>query len=229
MDSEFKKTARAFRTTLPSYGEDEGSTEDPKVHVVCLTYPPNPGTRSKLKYLRRYRSFIHEARIVCSDALSSAKDLYDSLIPRGCVVQFLHVEYSVDTEYSTVNMSSLRGLVSSVHIKIQTIREDDVFRAVSTVRKSDDFGIRISGWHAFTPQYVEFVRDSFGDSSGNFLYEVSRGYLVFWAEEKYPQSVEAQSVKAQSVENSTLGRYDPVDSSSPSKTSREAENPSDST
>lgn len=220
MDSEFKKTARAFRTTVPSSREEESAFDGaPKVHVVCLSYPPDPGTRSKLKYLRRYRSFIHEARISSSDDSTSAKDLYDSLIPPGCVVQFLRVEYSVDTEYSTVNMSSLRGLVSSVHIKLPSISEDDVFRSVSTVLSSDDFGVRISGRHAFTPQHVELVRDSFvRNLQGNFMYEISTGYLVFWVEEA-----------SQSVENSTLGRYDPVDSSNPSKTSREEEKPSDST
>lgn len=218
MDSEFKKSARAFRTTIPIAGEDTSTDpDDPKVHVVCLAYPPNRDTRSRLKYLGRYMSFIHEARIVCSDETSSVKDLYDSLIPRGCVVQFLHVEYSVDTDVSTVNMSSLRTFVSSVHIKVPSIREDDVYRAVSTVCESEDFGVRISGWHSFTPKYVEFVLDSF-PKNANVSYEVSRGYLVLWAEEKY-----------QSVENSTLGKYDPVDSSSPSKASRDEESPSDST
>lgn len=222
----FKKTARAFRTTIPKSPEVKVLGKHiPEVHAVSLSYPPDPLTESKMKYLRRYKSFMHEARIICHDATSSAKDLYDSLIPRGCVVQFLHVEYSLDTTSSTVNVRDLFGRVSSVHIKIKEIREDDVFRAVSTVRDSEDFGLRISGWHKFDDKYVEFVlealkseKTSVGSHLTKFFYEVARGYLVFWSEESY-----------QSVENSTLGKYSSEDSSRPSKTSLDEENPSDST
>lgn len=221
-DNQFKTTARAFRTTIPKT-PDLQHRSVPQVHVVSLSYPPSSLTTSKMKYLRRYKSFIHEARIICHDAESSAKDLYDSLIPRGCVVQFLHVEYAVDTVSSTVNIKSLVPLVSSVHIKISTIQEDDVFRAVSTVCDSEDFGIRLSGWHEFDSRYVEFVSDALltnrvKKNLSTFAYEVAKTYVVFWSEESY-----------QSVENSTFGKYTPDDSSRPSNTSRDGDIPSDST
>lgn len=38
------------------------------------------------------------------------------------------------------------------------IREDNV--AISVVKANDDFGIRLSGWHAFNDQYIEFVREA---------------------------------------------------------------------
>lgn len=225
-DDRFKKTARAFRTTIPKTSENLVTGKHiPEVHAVSLCYPPDALTESKMKYLRRYKSFIHEARIICHEATSSANDLYDSLIPRGCIVQFLHVEYSLDTTSSTVNLRDLFGRVSSVHIKVKEIREDDVFRAVSTVRDSEDFGVRISGWHNLDDKYVEFVLEALksekrrlGNHSTKFSYEVARGYLIFWSEESY-----------QSVENSTLGKYIPEDSSRPSKTSLEGEIPLDST
>lgn len=230
-DDGFKKTARAFRTTIPKVPDDPSTRprQVPEVHVVSLTYPLNSLSVSKMKYLRRYRSFIHEARIICHDAESSVKDIYDSLIPKGCVVQFFHVEYSVDTDSATVNMKSLVPLVSSIHIKIPSIREDDVFRAVSTVCESEDFGIRISGWHEFDAKYVEFVLECCSKkknakmgknevAKATFAYEVAKTYIVFWSEESY-----------QSVENSTLGMYTPEDSSRPSNTSRDAVIPSDST
>ena len=180
---DFKKMARAFGTV------EVGPRDDtcPEHHVVCLTYPPDSSSVSKIKYLRRYKSFIHEARIVCSDADSSAKDLYDSLIPRGCVVQFFHVEYSVETLVSTVNVRALAPVVSSLHIKIASIQEDDVFRCVSTVLESDDLGIRLSGWHKFDEKNVQLVVEALGKSNpkSNFFSEVENTHLVFWSEESY--------------------------------------------
>ena len=222
-DDRFKKTARAFRTTVPRCPDVTVTPRHiPLVHAVSLSYPPDPLTESKMKYLRRYKSFIHEARIFCHDPTCSAKDAYESLIPSGCVVQFLHVEYSLDTASSTVNVRGLFGRVSSVHIKIKEIREDDVFRAVSTVRECEDFGLRISGWHKFNDQYVEFVVEALKNRKEGpctkFSYEVARGYLVFWSEESF-----------QSVENSTFGKYTPEASSRPSNTSLDGETPSDST
>lgn len=193
----FKKTARAFRTTVPKDGSTPDADLRSKIHVVCLSFPPDPLSISKIKYLRRYKSFIHEARIVCKDAGSSVKDIFDSLVPKECVLQFLHVEYSVDTVVSTVNIAALVSFVSSVHIRLSSIREDDVFNAVSTVRDADDFGIRLSGWHEFSSKYVELVQEALGESTAGstFSFEVAKNYLVFWSEERY-----------QSVENSTLGR-----------------------
>ena len=187
----FKEMAYAFRTVETQDGSVDG------VHVVCLTYPPDSTSVSKIKYLRRYKSFIHEARILCKDADSSAKDLYDSLIPRGCVVQFFRVEYSVETLVSTVNICALSPSVSSIHIKMASIQEDDVFNCVSTVRQSDDLGIRLSGWHKFDEKYVDLVVEALGKptSKSDFFFEVDKDLLVFWSEERY-----------QSLENSTLGK-----------------------
>lgn len=180
---DFKKVARAFGTV------DVGPVDDtcPEHHVVCLTYPPDSTSVSKIKYLRRYKSFIHEARIVCRDADSSAKDLYDSLIPRGCVVQFFHVEYSVETLVSTVNVQALASVVSSIHIELASIQEDDVFRCVSTVLESDDLGIRLSGWHKFDEKHVQLVVEALGKSNPRsiFFSEVDSKTLVFWSEESY--------------------------------------------
>lgn len=184
---EYKQAARAFRTVEV----EQNPGTDPKdvtTHVVCLTYPPDSTSLSKIKYLRRYKSFIHEAKIVCSDADSSAKDLYDSLIPRGCKVQFFHVEYSAETLVSTVNLPDLAAEVSSIHIKLSSIQEDDVFRSVSTVLKSElDLGIRLSGWHEFDEKHIELVRETLErrSSSFNFFSEVDKKFLVFWSEEKY--------------------------------------------
>lgn len=184
--ADFKKMARAFGTVEVD-GVHPRDETNPELHVVVLTYPPDSTSVSKIKYLRRYKSFIHEARIVCSDADSSAKDLYDSLIPRGCVVQFFHVEYSVETLVSTVNVSSLEPVVSSLHIKMASIQEDDVFRCVSTVLESDDLGIRLSGWHKFDEKHVQLVVEALGKSNpkSNFFSQVENNFLVFWSEESY--------------------------------------------
>ena len=192
-ETTFKEMAYAFRS-VQGVGM---STNVDGVHVVCLTYPPDATSVSKIKYLRRYKSFIHEARITCKDADSSAKDLYDSLIPRGCVVQFFRVDYSVETLVSTINICALSSLVSSIHIKMASIQEDDVFRCVSAVRRSDDVGIRLSGWHEFDEKYVELVVEALGkiNSNSDFFFEVDKDLLVFWSEERY-----------QSLENSTLGK-----------------------
>ena len=193
----YKEMAYAFRTVEEKrVGETPDRPVD-GVHVVCLTYPPDSTSVSKIKYLRRYKSFIHEARIVCKDADSSAKDLYDSLIPRECVVQFFHVKYSVETLVSTVNIRALSPSVSSIHIEVPSIQEDDVFQSVSTVRLSDNLGIRLSGWHKFDEKYVDLVVAALGKatSTSDFFFKVDRDSLVFWSEERY-----------QSLENSTLGK-----------------------
>lgn len=201
---DYKKLARAFRTIEVEHekkDEKKDVSDDlNNFHVVSLNYPPDSTSVSKIKYLRRYKSFIHEAKVVCSDADSSAKDLYDSLIPAGCVVQFFHVQYSVETLVSTVNVSTLAPLVSSLHIKMASIQEDDVFRCVSAVRESDDLGIRLSGWHEFDDKYVQLVVEALGtsktsNSKSTFCSQVETSNLVFWSEESY-----------QSVENSTLGK-----------------------
>lgn len=180
---EFKVLARAFGTVV-----QEEQVVHPGPHVVSLTYPPDSASVSKIKYLRRYKSFIHEARIRCTDADSSAKDLYDSLIPRGCVVQFFHVEYvEVETLVSTVNVGALAPVVSSIHIKMTSIQEDDVFRCVSTVLESDDLGIRLSGWHKFDDKHVQLVVEALGKSNpkSNFFSRVEKTHLVFWSELKW--------------------------------------------
>lgn len=167
----------------------------------------------KIKYLRRYKSFIHEAKIVCSDADSSGKDLYHSLIPAGCVVQFFRVQYSTEILVSTVNVISLAPLVSSLHIKMASIQEDDVFRCVSAVHKSNDFGIRLSGWPEFDEKYVQLLVDALGTSKSNstFCSQVEPSNLVFWSEESYQKSYRKSYQKScqeshQSVQNSTLGK-----------------------
>lgn len=63
--------------------------------MVSLTHPPDVETLAKIYYLRRYRFFINEARMFSLHG-SSAQELYNSLIPGGCKVQFLQVEYSDD-------------------------------------------------------------------------------------------------------------------------------------
>ena len=186
---DFKQVARAFGTVEmePNLRTDLPIDSPTDPHIVCLTYPPDSTSVSKIKYLRRYKSFIHEAKILCSDADSSAKDLYDSLIPRGCVVQFFHVQYSVETLVSTVNIRSLTPLVSSLHIKMASIQEDDVFRCVSAVLESGDLGIRLSGWHTFDNNHVQLVKETLEkpNPKSNFFSEVDKNFLVFWSEESY--------------------------------------------
>lgn len=189
MDKKYRHTARAFRTTVPS-GNKEDEFFKEVTHTVSLTYPPDEDTLSKIKYLRRYKSFIHEARIFSKDASSSVKEIYDSLIPQGCTLQYLQVEYEGDTRLSTMDVRSLYKRVSSIHIKIKHIREDDVFRAMSAVRHNDDFGIKISGWHQFDKKYIEFAQEATKESLKStkesvFNYEIGTSYLVFWSEEMY--------------------------------------------
>lgn len=190
-DDAFKKSAKAFRTTVPRLSSpvttpttSQGTPET--MHVVCMVFPPDRLTLSKRACLRRYKSFIHEARIVCNKEDASAKDVYDALIPKGCVVQFLHVEFSTRVNCALVNVKSLSSIVSSVHVKVYRVEKDDILRAMYAVIRSGDFGIRISGLHDFTVDFVKSVYASLvlhGASGSNFLYEVARPYVVFWSEE----------------------------------------------
>ena len=182
--NESKRLARAFRG-IPSGDVDvDGKENSPSIHVVSLTYPPDDETLSKMKYLRRYRSFIHESRVFSKDSIP-VRELYDSLIPEGCKVQYFQVEYSDDTKNAFVNIDSLNPNVSSLHVSMKIIREDDVFTAMSMVKKQEDFGIRISGWHDFNEEYLKFMDDTIGDSKGLFHLEIGRSHIVFWTEEKY--------------------------------------------
>lgn len=196
----YESTARNFRTTFDDDDDalsnasakdrDLGHERKPLLHVVSLRYPPDSITNSKIKYLRRYRSFIHEAEVVCRDSDSSAKDIYDSVVPRECEVQFLRIHYDVDTTVSTAKLASLVDVVSSIHINIPIIREDDVFRTISAVCDAKDFGVRLSGWHDFKSEYIELVRQTSSTSgqtstANNFFYEVKTSDLLFWVQEAY--------------------------------------------
>lgn len=189
-DERFRDTARAFRRTIPSPSSPVPSTNVPRTHVVSLMYPPDELTLSKLVHLRRYQSFIHEVHVLCSDEEASAKNIYDALIPRGCVVQFLNLEFSTRLNSSMLNIRSLSAVVSSVHIRVYRIEKDDIVRAIAAVLTSEDFGIRISGNHNFEDKFVIHLRDALlADGKVkrrvNFFHEVAERYLCFWSEESF--------------------------------------------
>lgn len=186
--NENKDLARAFRTTIPSKSDVsdvlilDDSEDKPKKHTVTFNYPPDEETLNKIKYLRRYKSFIHEA-IIFSTRESSVKDIYDSLIPKGSKVQFIEIEYKDGVSISTVNIEKLN--VDSVHIKLETIGEDDIHRCMSAVKSRVDFGIKLSGWHEFDKKYLNFVDETTGESIGILNYDMGKSHVVFWSEEKY--------------------------------------------
>jgi len=183
--NEHKRLARAFRTTTPSRSKENYENVDmlERIHTTTLNYPPDMETLSKIKYLRRYKSFIHEV-LIFSKEKSSVIEIFESLIPRGCTVQFLQVEYKNDTDISTLNIDRLLS-VSSVHIKLEKIYEDDIFRSMSSVKENTDFGIKLSGWHEFDDKYFMLVNETIGESRGIFNYDIGKSHVVFWSEEKY--------------------------------------------
>ena len=179
--NEHKLTARAFRTTIPS--KDEVVENPEGKHTVTFTYPPDKETSDKIKYLRRYKSFIHEAIIFSNDE-SPVIDIYESLVPKGCEVQFVEVEYKNDVVNSTMNIGKLRS--KSVHIKMETIREDDIYRAMTAVKENIDFGVKISGWNdQFDKKYLDLVDENTGETSGILNLDVGKSHVTFWSEERY--------------------------------------------
>jgi len=182
--NENKDLARAFRTTIPSKTgvQSEVAENKPRKHTVTFNYPPDPETLNKIKYLRRYKSFIHES-IIFSTKESSVKDIYDSLIPKGCKVQFIEIEYKNGVSISTVNIEKLN--VDSVHIKLETISEDDIHRSMAAVKSRVDFGVKLSGWHEFDKKYLDFVDETTGETTGILNYDIGKSHVVFWSEEKY--------------------------------------------
>ena len=185
LPNEHKLTARSFRTTTPSRG-DEVIVESPSgKHTVTFTYPPDKETLDKIKYLRRYKSFIHETIIFSNDE-SPVINIFDSLIPKGCEVQFVEVEYKNDVVNSTMNIGKLNSKkVSSVHIKMERISEDDIHRCMTAVKENIDFGVKLSGWHQFDKKYLDLVDETTGESIGIFNKQVGKSSVTFWSEEKY--------------------------------------------
>ena len=99
--NEHKRLARSFRTTTPSRSKENYENMDMSeriIHTTTLNYPPDMETLSKIKYLRRYKSFIHEVFIFSKEE-SSVVEIFKSLIPKSCIVQFLQVEYQKRHRY----------------------------------------------------------------------------------------------------------------------------------
>lgn len=131
-----------------------------KFHIVSLKYPPGPVEIAHVRILDNFKSFIHELFVHCSSGDVSVQQLFSSLVPDGCRVQTLRVEYAVETSVSLSNIGRLaEGSVSSVTVKLLSIKLIDVRSALAAVKFNKGFAVKLCGWHEITPNHILFLKD----------------------------------------------------------------------
>lgn len=143
-----------FRT---EHSDENISFENKNVHLVSITHPVDEKSLTTLSYLSKYKSFVHEMTII-TESDESAFEIFTSVLPSGCDVQFVKILYVSTPTRACQGISNFTSSVEAVHI----ITPEDISDINCSNLKTK---VRISNLndetvHIFGIQESDFLKNS---------------------------------------------------------------------
>lgn len=143
-----------FRT---ENSDENISFENKNVHLVSIIHPIDEKSLKTISYLSKYKSFVHEMTII-TESDESAFEIFTSVVPSGCDVQFVKILYVSTPTRACQGVSHFPSSVEAVHI----ITPEDISDINCSNLKTK---VRISNLndetvHIFGIQEVDFLTNS---------------------------------------------------------------------
>lgn len=108
------ENAYSFRTEQTT--DNVNITSHVDTHDVYVSYPPDEESKNTISNLSKYKSFVNQFIIMCSDIDDSVFEIYLSMRPSGGMIQFLKIVYENQPTRPFSGIDQFNSDIEGIHI-----------------------------------------------------------------------------------------------------------------